>query len=802
MAKVSEVKPGLKLTETPIGSERQLTFSNNLRDRMFRCSYGFKGGSVIALGETTEKDGKHILQIYPGETKDFVRGNWKSLSKSHGCGEPDKAWKEKQATDAKADTEKDIKFVKDILQEKGLSKGVTSGMVAEICAEAGIMFVDITFPPRDATIKPAGSAKNVPIFPWKRPSTYLKGTGMQPTLFVDKIEPNDIDQGALADCYLMGALASVAEFEHLVRNMFEAGQDPDLGCYRIALCKNGWWLTVTVDDFLPCSGPKPAYSRNREEPNEIWVSLVEKAYAKVHGSYAAIATGSCARALSDLTGCPSKILEINTDMWPELLKNDQTDFLQVLGTPGKNLMGVPEDKQTAADKALWDKYQTVGLITEHSYSLITVKLTKDGHKLCMIRNPWGNDKEWKGKWSDSDSSSWTPALKKECGFLAQDDGSFWMQWSDVLKWFNTVAVCYTHGTWDNVHVAGNFQKGTADLGVSLKLKKTQKCWIGVHQKDPRGCPPDHPDATLQMVDLWIIGLSESTPKVLGRRSTSQREMYIELTLEPSKGYSEFIVLAQPRESSVTKSMVYSIILEEHRNFEVTFLSNSDRNNLPRYRKAEEFKRSDWKTSKANYQIKGQHSTNGAVLQLTGSIATFKDAKKNVTETELQKAAVSAKQNEKRKVTKSPAKGAVAPVKSGSIKIKLSLSCGKDLVSMDSNGLSDPFCEIKLRAIKNGKVTPSHPNPQKQVSKIIWESLNPIWNEEFTFLVPVSDCIRVSIFDKDIVGKDNMGKVDLQIPELVSTLNEGALFKSKYPVTPTKRGDKVSGYLEIGLQLIS
>jgi len=40
-----------------------------------------------------------------------------------------------------------------------------------------------------------------------------------------------------------------------------------------------------------------------------------------------------------------------------------------------------------------------GLVERHAYSLISVKEV-GAFKLVELRNPWGNDREWNGDWSD------------------------------------------------------------------------------------------------------------------------------------------------------------------------------------------------------------------------------------------------------------------------------------------------------------------------------------------------------------------------------------------------------------------
>jgi calpain-15 len=69
---------------------------------------------------------------------------------------------------------------------------------------------------------------------------------------------------------------------------------------------DGLWTCVVVDDYFPLHGNKPIFSRNNG--SELWVMLLEKAYAKVFGSYQAIESGLTGIALNALTGAPFEYL--------------------------------------------------------------------------------------------------------------------------------------------------------------------------------------------------------------------------------------------------------------------------------------------------------------------------------------------------------------------------------------------------------------------------------------------------------------------------------------------------------------
>lgn len=120
----------------------------------------------------------------------------------------------------------------------------------------------------------------------------------------------------------MCALASLAERPSLVERLFVTKEINPNGIYRVKLCKNGEWVTVTVDDFFPCYPlGSPLFSKTHG--NELWVLLLEKAYAKLHGSYFSLRGGYASEALIDLTGCPTTCYQFDVSI----------QFLYSLGNP-------------------------------------------------------------------------------------------------------------------------------------------------------------------------------------------------------------------------------------------------------------------------------------------------------------------------------------------------------------------------------------------------------------------------------------------------------------------------------------
>jgi len=315
---------------------------------------------------------------------------------------------------------------------KILQETSTEGEIHELlkrCQEHQTQYYDESFPANRSSLitnwEDEMVRDKVPkwkYFVWKRAVFIMDPDKM--CIFKDKIEPDDIKQGVLGDCYFLSALSVLAEQPERIIELFETHEVNEYGIYALRFCKNGEWSTVIVDDYFPCKGNTPVFSRAHGD--ELWVMLLEKAWAKVHGSYERIEAGFAENAFRDLTGAPTKVLtHDDKELWDNMIKAKQNGFL-LAASAGS----------TKSSKELLEE---MGLIGFHSYGILDVREvdTQQGlEKLIKLRNPWG-DFEWTGDWSDQ-SVNWTEDLKQQ---LNIDDGTFWMSFVDFTHYFSRVQIC-------------------------------------------------------------------------------------------------------------------------------------------------------------------------------------------------------------------------------------------------------------------------------------------------------------------------------------------------------------------------
>ena len=197
--------------------------------------------------------------------------------------------------------------------------------IIQICKENDALFGDSEFPATDQSLYKDPTQipdydQNMPLVEWRRPQEIAPD---EPSMIKDGVAPGDVKQGNLGDCYLLGSFMILSTHADLLKNLIVYdGIEYGFGVFQFF--KNGRWQYVIVDTRIPYnpSSKTPLYG-HCADPNEFWVPLLEKAYAKLHGGYEHLNGGSMAEAIVDLTGGVSEKYALRTPETKEAIESGQ-----------------------------------------------------------------------------------------------------------------------------------------------------------------------------------------------------------------------------------------------------------------------------------------------------------------------------------------------------------------------------------------------------------------------------------------------------------------------------------------------
>ncbi|XP_024588202.1 calpain-3 isoform X5 [Neophocaena asiaeorientalis asiaeorientalis] len=303
------------------------------------------------------------------------------------------------------------------------------------CLAQKCLFEDRVFP---AGVQSLGSHElsqktKMKAITWKRPKEICEN----PRFIIGGANRTDICQGDLGDCWFLAAIACLTLNKRLLFRVIPHDQsftENYAGIFHFQFWRYGDWVDVVIDDCLPTYNNELVFTKSNHH-NEFWSALLEKAYAKLHGSYEALKGGNTTEAMEDFTGGVTEFFEI---------KDAPRDMYKIMkkAIERGSLMGCSIDTIVPVQ---YETRMACGLVKGHAYSVTGLEeaLYKgEKVKLVRLRNPWGQV-EWNGSWSDS-WKNWSFVDKNEKARLQHqvtEDGEFWMSYDDFIYHFTKLEIC-------------------------------------------------------------------------------------------------------------------------------------------------------------------------------------------------------------------------------------------------------------------------------------------------------------------------------------------------------------------------
>ncbi|XP_066526125.1 calpain-1 catalytic subunit-like [Hoplias malabaricus] len=304
----------------------------------------------------------------------------------------------------------------------------------------GWRYIDDMFPPENRSIgEKLLSPEKMAAVQWIRPTKLVQN----PQLVVEGVSRFDFAQGDVGNCWFLAALGALTFQIPIMNNVFPGGQSFQkdyAGIFHFKFWRFGKWVDVVIDDKLPTingqlifvHAQSPTTPQSPRGPIEFWPALLEKAYAKVCGSYEDMNSGNVSEALLDFTGGVHMRIKPSIyphGLWGLIHRAAKANSLMGCGTPG----------QADLNRKLEN-----GLVEGHAYTLtgVTSVLSQMRQvELVRLFNPWGGT-EWKGDWSDNSPLWNTVSLEERKSYLkAVEDGEFWMSVEDFCKSFDVLDIC-------------------------------------------------------------------------------------------------------------------------------------------------------------------------------------------------------------------------------------------------------------------------------------------------------------------------------------------------------------------------
>ena len=308
----------------------------------------------------------------------------------------------------------------------------------------------------------------------------------------------DVCQGELGDCWFLCVVAVLAESQpSLISSLFLLKEINPEGVFALKLWKDGDWSAVVIDATFPTvfNGTMFKFAHCRK-PTDLWVPLLEKAYAKICGGYQNIESGCPIDAFYDLTGMPCVEFRNGGDDGAEDAQWTQDEMIPQLASycSANCVISACCGGTSRTMKAA----SALGLVANHAYSVLCVDVDPtSGNPVVTIRNPWGRSHQ--------------PG--SNLGGRVADGGIARLSFPQFAAAFSTVTICITRNFLTAICIPGVRCSSTAVFStanphqLAFTVCETAEVYVLAAQPDARRTGRKYFDVLLMLCRYTATGVT-------------------------------------------------------------------------------------------------------------------------------------------------------------------------------------------------------------------------------------------------------------------------------------------------------
>ncbi|CAF4269699.1 unnamed protein product [Rotaria sp. Silwood2] len=348
--------------------------------------------------------------------------------------------------------------------------------IIKYCRQHNTHFVDDRFPPTRQSI---GFGSFNQVSQWLRISNVAPSSESDrklPWTLFSSPGPSDIQQGALGNCWLVAALALVSEQPRLLHHILLTKTVNSEGVYLVRICHNGLWKTIIVDDVFPCTKHKHLVFTQAKR-RQLYVPLIEKACAKLFGSYAALRSGNIREGLQLLTGASCDYIDLklaDTELdsnviWVQLLSSCEAKLLIGVSSGGTGVSS--------------EEYARVRIHNNHAFSVLAAHaFDSQSLRFVLVRDPHSHSNYREGLLTEN--------ILKQLRLINpanHSTGAFWISWPRFLRYFSSLTISTYNSDYFDIREQSKFTRSSIHYVTSYHFHLPKPSWINVslihHHRD-------------------------------------------------------------------------------------------------------------------------------------------------------------------------------------------------------------------------------------------------------------------------------------------------------------------------------